>query len=130
MPLRIAIYDPAGVRENVALGKSTYQSSSEGAAFSGRAVDGHVAYFPDRCTSAHAGPDMTLWWLVDLGDNYTISDIEITAGIENGTCTSPQSPVTATPRYGYAPLRPRCIPDVTWGKPQRAPLPQSAPPLL
>ncbi|MGJ8672285.1 galactose-binding domain-containing protein [Rubritalea sp.] len=61
--------------ENVALGKSTEQSSEESANDSALAVDGNTSGdFADGSVT-HTENEANPWWEVDLGDNYYISEI-------------------------------------------------------
>ena len=69
---------PCGEGENVALGKSTKQSSKYGYGTSGRAVDEDLSTDRGPWTNGsitHTRKDKNAWWEIDLGEVYTISEI-------------------------------------------------------
>jgi hypothetical protein len=63
------------VSENVSLGQSASQSSTNYDGVASLAVDGNTdgAYNHDSVT--HTDEELNPWWEVDLGDNYTIGEI-------------------------------------------------------
>jgi hypothetical protein len=63
--------------ENIALGKSTSQSSTNNDGYSSLAVDGDTnGDFADGSVT-HTGNDVNAWWVVDLGADEYISEIWI-----------------------------------------------------
>lgn len=62
---------------NVAIGKSTRQSSTLHGGSSGRAVDGNSNGFWGNRSVTHTAGGVGEWWYVDLGGNTTIQDINI-----------------------------------------------------
>jgi hypothetical protein len=73
----INIYDNS---KNLALGKSTTQSSTHNAdSASGKAVDGYTDgnFFGNKFSVTHTNKDQGAWWQVDLGAIKTINQINI-----------------------------------------------------
>ena len=65
------------VETNVALWKTSYQSSTEHSGSSSLAVDGSTIpfYFERSCT--HTDYENKPWWQVDLGQLYTVAAVII-----------------------------------------------------
>ena len=72
---------------DVALAKTTRQSTTGHGGVSGRAVDGNTAsrYQSGSCTHT-ANNDASPWWEVDLGQPYTVMGVQIT---NRGDITNP-----------------------------------------
>lgn len=62
---------------NIALNKTATQSSDYGDATADRAVDGITSGEFGLGSVTHTQNDVRSWWMVDLGGNYNIGDIEI-----------------------------------------------------
>jgi hypothetical protein len=63
--------------ENVALWKSTSQSSTSGDRVSDLAVDGVTDGSNGAASFNHTNTDTQAWWLVDLGRAYDIAEIQV-----------------------------------------------------
>lgn len=63
--------------ENVALNKSTSQSSTVYGAGSERAVDGNTNGDYGQGSVTHTDEEKNAWWMVDLGGLYEINDIQV-----------------------------------------------------
>lgn len=62
---------------NIALNKTATQSSNYDYATADRAVDGNTSGEFGHGSVTHTQNDYRSWWMVDLGENYKIGDIEI-----------------------------------------------------
>ncbi|KAK2193063.1 hypothetical protein NP493_17g02053 [Ridgeia piscesae] len=65
------------MRFNLALAKSTKQSSTNSIYASSQAVDGHSHIDPTRCTRTNLADGLHNWWQVDLGEVYVIQQVVI-----------------------------------------------------
>ena len=63
---------------NLAAGKPTSQSSTSYGGAASRAVDGNTNRSYGGGSVTHTGNEANAWWQVDLGENFDISQIEIT----------------------------------------------------
>lgn len=72
-----AQWTAVATNSNVALNKTATQSSNYDNAGAERAVDGNTNGSYSIGSVTHTQNDALSWWMVDLGSNYHISDIEI-----------------------------------------------------
>lgn len=71
------VFDQSSNTENLALGKSTSQSSVKVDGVSSRAVDGNTSGYWSEGSITHTQNELQPWWEVDLGANQTIGDIKL-----------------------------------------------------
>ena len=76
-----------GAEVNIGLGKIAYQSSTVQRAVASRAVDGNTnARFGGGSCTHTARYQPSPWWMVDLGDHYTISSMHVYNRDFGGKC--------------------------------------------
>lgn len=80
-----AAYPRCDMRTNLALGRTTFQSSTSSNGASSRAVDGNTNtnYHSNSCT--HTGNEDHPWWTVDLGSSKDVCSVVLT---NRGDCCS------------------------------------------
>ena len=77
-------YHDINMRFNLALEKSTKQSSTNSTYMSSEAVDGYPYSDPKRCTRTNLTNGLHNWWQVDLGVVYLIQQVVITNRNDTG----------------------------------------------
>ncbi|CAH3028156.1 unnamed protein product [Porites evermanni] len=63
--------------QNLALKKTTEQSSTDNNGFSSRAVDDNLGPYYDSKSCTHTKQEENPWWRVDLGREYIVTDVQI-----------------------------------------------------
>ena len=77
-------YHDINMRWNLALEKSTNQSSTNSTYTSSEAVDGYSFIDPTKCTRTNLANGLHNWWQVELGGVYLIHQVVITNRNDTG----------------------------------------------